>query len=377
MRLSLLALALALLPGAAAQEAPKAFLGVSIHPGHSALRGKGVLVTAVHPETSAAKAGILPGDVVVRFAGSEPTDGNSLIAALAGHAVGAKVPVALRRDGAELEVECELAARPAEVGPAVKVEFPDPLDQAAVEKQFRIAERAYLTRDFARLKDEATSLSAQVSFFLSTGLAGLAEGDAESVRSEALQQRRRIDWYRSLAEAGIAAPINVYAGTIGAGGGSVEERIARLVAQLGDEDFQRREDATRALRAIGEKARKQLEAAAASEDMEVQWRARMVLEQIAGQVLPASRPPADYRPVAVTASAIEEDRIDFDVELGDTLQAEGPLNVVLVREGKEVGTLWVKDVELGRCQLHRQSDEDLAVEAGDRLLWIFKIAPQE
>jgi hypothetical protein len=56
------------------------------------------------------------------------------------------------------------------------------------------------------------------------------------------------------------------------------QRIARLIQQLGDDEFEKREAASQALEAIGEPARAALrKAAASSDDAEVQKRAEKVI----------------------------------------------------------------------------------------------------
>src|SRR4051794_30034642 len=58
------------------------------------------------------------------------------------------------------------------------------------------------------------------------------------------------------------------------------DRVAGLVLQLGDEAFARREEATRELESVGEKALPALRRACESEDLEVVRRARQVIRSI-------------------------------------------------------------------------------------------------
>ena len=69
----------------------------------------------------------------------------------------------------------------------------------------------------------------------------------------------------------------------------IEERIARLVRELGDNDYVVRERAQRTLEEIGERARTRLEEAARSEDREVAWRAAEVLRGLKWRPTPALR----------------------------------------------------------------------------------------
>ncbi|MBI4617912.1 MAG: PDZ domain-containing protein [Planctomycetes bacterium] len=360
---------------AGAQERPAAHLGITAHRDHSAARDRGVLVTAVVPESAAAKAGLRPGDVIVRFDDAETKTVDALKAALGRRAAGDRAEIGILRDGEEAALPVELAAAPAgssDAGPSV--EFPDPLTREEVERQFLKAERKYLTRDFQGLPAEALAVDAFASLFLSTGLGGLAEADRETVVADVKQRRERIRWYQELATAGVTAPINIHAGP--SPGATLDERIGELVRQLGDDDFQKREAATKALLAIGEKARPALQEATNSDDLEIQWRARMILESLSSS-LPGERPPADYRPVAIDVKGVEGERLAFDVKIGETYGAPGPLEVALVREGKFAGTIWIKDLGPGTGVLHRQTEEDPTPAPGDRLLWFFKIEAKE
>ncbi len=59
-----------------------------------------------------------------------------------------------------------------------------------------------------------------------------------------------------------------------------EQRIESLIADLGSPRFEVRQRASRELQQIGESARKQLEAATRSEDPEVVWRVRKLLDRL-------------------------------------------------------------------------------------------------
>jgi len=71
----------------------------------------------------------------------------------------------------------------------------------------------------------------------------------------------------------------------------LQARIKRLVKQLGDEDFEKREQAMEELVRIGRPALKALKKAAASDDPEVAWRAREALKRI----LKKAQPPMPER----------------------------------------------------------------------------------
>src|SRR4051794_40489728 len=60
--------------------------------------------------------------------------------------------------------------------------------------------------------------------------------------------------------------------------------IARLLGQLGDDDFDTREDATERLKEIGEPALDALHKATTSDDLEVRRRARRIVASIEGRL---------------------------------------------------------------------------------------------
>jgi len=63
----------------------------------------------------------------------------------------------------------------------------------------------------------------------------------------------------------------------------LQARVRKLVKQLGDDDFQKREDAMEELVKIGDAAVEALKKAAKSEDPEVAWRAKEALNRILGK----------------------------------------------------------------------------------------------
>lgn len=65
---------------------------------------------------------------------------------------------------------------------------------------------------------------------------------------------------------------------------TVTHRIDRLVRQLGDDRFARREAATKELEAIGEPALGALRKAASHDDAEIRWRAKKVVDSITSRV---------------------------------------------------------------------------------------------
>ena len=87
------------------------YLGVKLQPVSSDMalalgmsEPRGSIVAAVTPDGPAARAGLRPGDVVLRYAGATPTDERALLREIAMTAPGSTVEVGLRRAGQELAV---------------------------------------------------------------------------------------------------------------------------------------------------------------------------------------------------------------------------------------------------------------------------------
>src|SRR5690242_10452082 len=72
--------------------------------------------------------------------------------------------------------------------------------------------------------------------------------------------------------------------------GPTKEQITKWVAQLGDNDFSVREEATKKLWEAGQAAEEPLRAVAKSEDAEVSRRARDILEKFRWGIFPDTPP---------------------------------------------------------------------------------------
>jgi serine protease DegQ len=88
----------------------RGWLGVSTGPNP---RGGGALVVAVQRGAPADRAGIAPGDAIVRLGDSEIQQPEDLAGAVLEHEAGSRVQVELMRDGQRVRVEVELGRRPA------------------------------------------------------------------------------------------------------------------------------------------------------------------------------------------------------------------------------------------------------------------------
>lgn len=73
---------------------------------------KGVIVAAVLDGGPAQKAGLQPGDIIVRFAGTEPTDDRALLRQIAMAKAGSAVTIRILRDGAPMDIDVTLGAWP-------------------------------------------------------------------------------------------------------------------------------------------------------------------------------------------------------------------------------------------------------------------------
>ena len=95
---------------AAGAERQEAYFGVGLEDRRDG--GQGVIVTAVEPDTPAAGAGVLAGDLIVAVDGAT-TDGSAgLIAAIRDQEAGDTVTITLVRDGENIEVTVDLTSRP-------------------------------------------------------------------------------------------------------------------------------------------------------------------------------------------------------------------------------------------------------------------------
>jgi Do/DeqQ family serine protease len=78
----------------------------------------GALIAGVQKGGPAEKAGVRPGDVLIAVAGKSVADPQGMLNVVASLRPGTKVPLRLRRESRDLELEVEIAKRPAAVQPA-------------------------------------------------------------------------------------------------------------------------------------------------------------------------------------------------------------------------------------------------------------------
>jgi serine protease Do len=106
------------------KKASRPYLGVLVTPAEGT--GRGILVREVTPTSPAAKAGLKPGDRVVKMDDQDVTDVEKFLQAIAGHKPGEKLNLRVIRDGREQDVAAVLGGRATAPGSA-PAESPGPL----------------------------------------------------------------------------------------------------------------------------------------------------------------------------------------------------------------------------------------------------------
>ncbi len=158
------------------------------------------------------------------------------------------------------------------------------------------------------------------------------------------KSRNRIKWDRDKEVYAADAP-------------STDEELAKAmewIEQLGDEEFQKREAATRRLIECGPEARKRVEEATRSKDPEVQWRARLILQSV-------PRLSKIKALQAEASSLARENNIKERVRaLAAKDDAESALLLVLLCRGE--------DPELGRIAATRAARDPLLAWAMARVI---------
>jgi S1-C subfamily serine protease len=80
-------------------------------PDYGAAAGDGVVVASVREGSPAAKAGLEAGDLIVALAGVAVTDVEQYTEVLDAQKIGSTVPVRVRREGAEAELQVVVGSR--------------------------------------------------------------------------------------------------------------------------------------------------------------------------------------------------------------------------------------------------------------------------
>jgi S1-C subfamily serine protease len=90
----------------------RGFLGVGLHPVRLPDNRTGLIVLSTEPDGSAAKAGILIGDVLLALAGKSLADTDDVQAHLGPEQVGRTLVATVYRGGALLEIPVVVGSRP-------------------------------------------------------------------------------------------------------------------------------------------------------------------------------------------------------------------------------------------------------------------------
>lgn len=140
---------------AAAESGPSLGLAVThitpeSAPFFSVPDGKGALVVGIEPDGAAARAGILPGDVVRILAGRIIDDPDALVARARAQKIGAQVQVVVRRIGADRKVTLV-------IGDAARMQ--PSLSGAALQARYQDAAAAFEAND----RDRAAALANELA----------------------------------------------------------------------------------------------------------------------------------------------------------------------------------------------------------------------
>lgn len=133
------------------QKIERGYIGVTIQPlsddiadGFGIPHNQGELIAAVQPGLAADKAGIKPGDVVVKVGNQSVDPDNTLSSLIAAVKPGNKVALTVIRDGKQIVLSPVVAARPSEDQLAALVNGDEDGDQAMPDENAQEASRASL-----------------------------------------------------------------------------------------------------------------------------------------------------------------------------------------------------------------------------------------
>jgi len=200
---------------AAAQERAPGYLGVRIAPVDAESRAavavpegvkEGVVILEAMPDMPAARAGLKPGDVLIRFAGAEVRTPEDLIEAVRAHAAGDEVGYVLVRGDGKIEGKLTLAGSPPEAPPEPP---PASLDKRLDRLQENIQE---LQRRLARRTGPAT-----VSDWLKAEEGKLKEAREKGDRDAIRRGEIRVQLLREMEREGVRG---------------LEERVDRIEKKL-------------------------------------------------------------------------------------------------------------------------------------------------
>lgn len=92
-------------------EIPRGYLGLALKDVALSDGGRGAMVMSLDKDGPGSAAGILQGDIILKWNGEPVTSANALVRALDDQSIGEAVPVSLRRGGQDVEASLTVAKR--------------------------------------------------------------------------------------------------------------------------------------------------------------------------------------------------------------------------------------------------------------------------
>ncbi|MCS6865328.1 MAG: PDZ domain-containing protein [Gemmataceae bacterium] len=99
----------------------RGYLGITL--------GDGTMISSVEAGMPAAKAGLQPGDLIVRIGSFEPQSFDQIVAHICTYRPGAIVEIEVQRGTTRKTVKVKLATRPARLDNPQRPPFPGPIDE--------------------------------------------------------------------------------------------------------------------------------------------------------------------------------------------------------------------------------------------------------
>lgn len=220
------------------QKIERGYIGVTIQPlsddiadGFGIPHNRGEVINAVQPGLAADKAGIKPGDVVVKVGDTDVTPDNTLSSLIAAVKPGNKVALTIVRDGKQIVLSPIVAARPSEDQLAALVNGDGEDGQAIPDENAQEASRASLGVTTTALTPQiARSIGAPAG---STGVVVVATDPDSDAAAKGIQ---RGDLIVSINRQPVASPADV-ARIVSAAKASGRKSVVLYVNRRGQATF--------------------------------------------------------------------------------------------------------------------------------------------
>jgi len=141
--------------------------------------------------------------------------------------------------------------------------------------------------------------------------------------------------------------------------------LARLVEELGSDDWRARDEATRTLIEVGPKAKAELEKALGSADAEVRWRASHILAQVGDDLRPPEHEPARILYASAAEARAQKNGADAARALYGAVIERFP------------GTRWARSARERLVDLLGGETEDPAEDGGDAEALVAALASKD